>query len=175
MRKEMRRTMGALVALVVILGGTVAVAGTYYLITGAAETSKTQSTQSAQLIQAIGAGSPDPAHPRIGDFFPYACRTPAINTSRSCDVLPAGYVILPRLPVAPQLVRPAGMTDSAWVLLQKTFANGVCDPNETWITDPLDCAASGNQLNDPFTGRPGAPASVCQLIPIQEAKLNQSG
>ena|SRR2546426_3116975 len=108
-------------------------------------------------------GSSNQLPPKVGDFEPYACAKPAIVSDLECDTLSPGYVILPRLPNAPSPVRPQYMTESAWQLLQKTFGNGVCDPNETWLTAPLDCAASGNSVNDPYTGRPGLAASVCQL------------
>ncbi len=98
----------------------------------------------------------------------YACENPAINTQNFCDRLPAGYVIAPRLPNGPQAYCRAGMTDSACSLLKQTFSNGVCDPNETVWTDPLDCGCTGAVVGDPFTGRCGAPATVCQLQAVIE-------
>ncbi len=111
-----------------------------------------------------GGVSNQPA-PKVGDFFPYACGQPAIFSQLLCDKLSPNYVVLPPLPNSPRPVRPGNMSDSAWTLLQKTYGNGVCDPNETWWTSPLDCAASGNAVQDPYTGRPGAAAAVCQLLP----------
>ncbi|MDA4127094.1 MAG: hypothetical protein OK452_07825 [Thaumarchaeota archaeon] len=100
--------------------------------------------------------------PKVGDMFTYDCAYPATGSALSCSTLPAGYVILPRTAYSPTPSRPAGMADAAWALLQKTYANGVCDPNETWSTDPLDCSATGALVNDPYLGRPNAPATVCQ-------------
>ena len=149
------------VPLVIILGGILALFGPSNFSAVRTGTS----TTSSQSSLAVVANSPDPTHPKVGDVFPYDCGSPASKTSLSCDRLPPGYVILPKLPNAPPLVRPANMTDSAWHLLQKTFGNGVCDPNETWWTSPLDCAVFGNQITDPYTGRVGFVTSVCQQNP----------
>ncbi len=93
----------------------------------------------------------------------YYCAKPAVNSQNFCDQLPPGYQIAPRLPNAPSAPCRAGMTDSACQLLKQTYVNGVCDPNETVWTDPLDCGCTGAVVGDPFTGRCGAPATVCQV------------
>ena len=98
----------------------------------------------------------------------YACSKPAINSQNFCDQLPPGYQIAPRLPAGPAAYCRAGMIDSACALIKQTFANGVCDPNETVWTDPLDCGCTGAVAGDPFTGRCGSPATVCQLQALQE-------
>ncbi len=103
----------------------------------------------------------------------YACTSPAINSQNFCDQLPTGYKIAPKLPAGPSASCRAGMTASACALLKQTFANGVCDPNETVWTDPLDCGCTGAVVGDPYTGRCGAPATVCQLQALQEAKAAQ--
>ena len=95
----------------------------------------------------------------------YDCALPAVTSSYSCDKLPAGYVIAPRLFNAPDPQRPSGMTDSAWSLFQQTWANGVCDPNEAVWTNPLDCGCTGALGADPYTGRCSVPATVCQAQP----------
>ncbi len=114
---------------------------------------------------AVPAGSTQ-AQPTSNQASPsnldYACEKPAVNTQNFCDKLPAGYQIAPRLPNAPAPSCRAGMTTSACQLLQKTYANGVCDPNETASTDPLDCGCTGALVGDPYTGRCGLAASVCQ-------------
>src|SRR5579863_1924249 len=79
-----------------------------------------------------------------GCFQPYDCSLPAVVSDLACAPLPAGYVIPPKLPNAPASPpRPAYMTDAAYALLTKTYGNGICDPNETFLTSPLDCAAYG--------------------------------
>ncbi len=92
---------------------------------------------------------------------PYDCPKPSENTELLCDILPAGYQIAPRLPNAPAAYCLSGMSATACALLKQTQSNGVCDPNETWKTDPLDCGCTGALVPDPYTGRCAAPASVC--------------
>ncbi len=94
---------------------------------------------------------------------PYDCPTPAISTQYACDQLPQGYKLAPKLPNAPPVYCLSGMTASACALLKQTYANGVCDPNETVWTAPLDCGCTGELTGDPFTGRCAAPATVCQV------------
>ncbi len=92
---------------------------------------------------------------------PYDCPKPSANSELLCDILPAGYSIAPRLPNGPPAYCLNGMSSQACTLLKQTQSNGVCDPNETWRTDPLDCGCTGALVPDPFTGRCAAPASVC--------------
>ena len=98
-----------------------------------------------------------------GSFPPYDCPRPAANSQLLCDILPAGYMstLAPRLPNAPPAYCLTNMSDTACALLKQTQSNGVCDPNETWKTDPLDCGCTGALVPDPYTGRCAAPASVC--------------
>jgi hypothetical protein len=120
-------------------------------------------TSNTTTATATSIGGPNPASPHIGDSFAYGCAKPSISSQLSCDQLPPGYVILPREPNAPAAPRLANMTDSAFALIQKTYGNGVCDPNETWLTSPLDCGVPAALVADPYTGRAGSPAVVCQL------------
>ena len=103
----------------------------------------------------------------------YSCKAPAINTYKFCDQLPAGYQIAPRLPNAPQAFCPTGTSDSTCLILKQTQSNGVCDPNETVWSDPLDCGCTGALIADPFTGRCGSPATVCQLQAQEQAAKQQ--
>jgi hypothetical protein len=91
----------------------------------------------------------------------YDCPKPSANSELLCDILPQGYQIAPRLINAPTAYCLTAMSASACALLKQTQTNGVCDPNETWKTDPLDCGCTGALVPDPFTGRCAAPASVC--------------
>lgn len=91
----------------------------------------------------------------------YDCPKPSENTELLCDILPTGYQIAPRFPNAPAAYCLTGMSDTACALLKQTQSNGVCDPNETWKTSPLDCGCTGALVPDPYTGRCAAPASVC--------------
>jgi hypothetical protein len=81
--------------------------------------------------------------------------------------IPSGYSVASRLPSAPVFPCPSGMSSTQCSLFQQTCGNGVCDPNERCNTCPFDCPVTGALVCDPYTGRPSAPASVCQITPQQ--------
>src|SRR5712692_9894776 len=93
----------------------------------------------------------------------YVCQKPAIISQYTCDQLPAGYQIKPRALAGIQVTCASLMTQSACALLKQTYSNGVCDPNETVWTSPVDCSCSAALVADPYTGRCALPATVCQL------------
>ncbi|HEV2137509.1 MAG TPA: hypothetical protein VGR53_01560 [Nitrososphaerales archaeon] len=109
----------------------------------------------ASHSSSIGAGN--------ADSLPYNCGLPAINTQYSCDKVPQGYQAAPHLSNAPPAYCASGMTASACSLLKTTYANGICDPNETVWTDPLDCGCTGELTGDPYTGRCNSAATICQV------------
>lgn len=144
-------TVGA-VALVIVVG----LGFTFYILTApGAPVGTLASVSSTKTVSQSGQ-----AAPAAGG---YSCGTPAINSQNFCDKLPVGYQIAPHLPNGPPPYCAAGMTASACQLLKQTWSNGVCDPNETVWTDPLDCGCTGAVTGDPFTGRCGAPATLCQV------------
>ena len=75
--------------------------------------------------------------------------------------IPSGYVLAPHYPNAATYPCPAGMDASSCKQFQASCGNGVCDPNESCATCPIDCGVSGQLTCDPYTGRPGAPISIC--------------
>jgi hypothetical protein len=77
--------------------------------------------------------------------------------------IPAGYSLTPHLPGAATYPCPAGMGAAQCKVFQASCGNGVCDPNESCSSCPIDCGVSGQLTCDPYTGRPGAPISICQL------------
>ena len=77
--------------------------------------------------------------------------------------IPAGYVVAPHYANAPQYPCPPGMDAPQCTTFRASCGNGVCDPNESCTSCPIDCGVSGQLTCDPYTGRPGAPISVCQL------------
>jgi len=81
--------------------------------------------------------------------------------------IPAGYNIAPRPQGAAPWPCPSGMPSDACRVFQQTCGNGVCDPDESCSSCPIDCGVSGGQVCDPYTGRAGSPASVCQIQAIQ--------
>jgi len=157
-------TLGATsVAIILGLGFTL-----YILTAPGAPAGNLTSSSSTQTTSSSSTQTTSQGGQNIPPATGYACSKPAINSQNFCDQLPAGYQIAPRLPAGPAAYCRAGMTDSVCALLKQTFANGVCDPNETVWTDPLDCGCTGAVVGDPFTGRCGSPATVCQLQALQE-------
>lgn len=77
--------------------------------------------------------------------------------------IPSGYSLAPHLPNAATYPCPNGMDASQCATFKQSCGNGVCDPNESCATCPIDCGVSGQLTCDPYTGRPGAPISICQL------------
>jgi len=152
---RLRITGVVILATVISIGGYVF----YSLAFSVTPTNASNGTSNAVITQ----GAIGPAGTK------YACGTPAVQTELYCDQLPAGYVIAPSLPNAPPPFCPTGMTSSACDLLKKTANNGVCDPNETPDTVPLDCGCTGALAFDPFTGRCSGTASVCQLNLVRQA------
>lgn len=83
--------------------------------------------------------------------------------SKYLGYIPQGYQVSPREPNAPVFPCPTGMSTAQCQQFQQTCGNGVCDPNETCSSCPIDCGVTGSLVCDPYTGRGGAPASVCQV------------
>jgi hypothetical protein len=77
--------------------------------------------------------------------------------------LPAGYSLAPHYPNAPVYPCPPGMNPTQCTQFQASCGNGVCDPNESCATCRIDCGVPGQLTCDPYTGRAGAPVSVCQV------------
>jgi hypothetical protein len=80
--------------------------------------------------------------------------------------IPSGYVLAPHYPNAPKYPCPSGMNTQECAQFQASCGNGVCDPNESCASCPIDCGINGQLTCDPYTGRPGAPISVCQVAAI---------
>ncbi len=107
---------------------------------------------------------------------PYDCGYPSNTTQFSCTTLPSGYQIAAKLVNTPPVTCLPQETAAACALLKQTSGNGVCDPNETPVTAPLDCACPGATAPDPYTGRCSDPATVCQAIgaPILPQETNKT-
>jgi len=80
--------------------------------------------------------------------------------------LPAGYTLSPHYLNAPQYPCPSGMNAAQCASFKASCGNGVCDPNESCASCAIDCGINGQLTCDPYTGRPGAPVSVCQVAGI---------
>lgn len=77
--------------------------------------------------------------------------------------IPAGYSLTPHLVNANVYPCPSGMNAAQCTQFKATCGNGVCDPNESCATCPIDCGIAGSLTCDPYTGRAGSPVSVCQV------------
>jgi len=77
--------------------------------------------------------------------------------------IPQGYTIQSKALAAFVFPCPPGMTQLQCQTFTQTCGNGVCDPNETCSSCPVDCSVPGDMSCDPYTGRAGAPATLCQI------------
>jgi len=75
--------------------------------------------------------------------------------------IPAGYALAPHNPVASTYPCPAGMSSDQCKLFKASCGNGVCDPNESCATCPIDCSVPGPLTCDPYTGRALSHTWVC--------------
>jgi hypothetical protein len=137
----------AVVLVAIIAGG----AGIYYYTSAPPGfSSQTSSTTTASGVG--GSGYQDSSGQPQGAWAGYL------------GFIPAGYVVAPHQGNAPTFECPPGMSSSACTQFKQSCGNGVCDPNESCATCPIDCAPTGSLECDPYTGRPGMPASVCQAM-----------
>jgi hypothetical protein len=77
--------------------------------------------------------------------------------------IPQGYTVAPKALAAFVFPCPAGMTQAQCSQFTTSCGNGVCDPNETCQSCPVDCTVPGDLSCDPYTGRAAAPATLCQI------------
>lgn len=147
----MSKTVAVGVLTVLIAGGAAAIY--YYTMPGGASSAGTLSSSSAVTSAQTGS-----SHSVGGWQNGY---TPEGEWVSYLGYLPPGYVPAPHGSNAPTWPCPSGMSADACKAFQSTCGNNVCDPNESCATCPLDCAPSGEATCDPYTGRPGAPISVC--------------
>jgi hypothetical protein len=158
---------GAALGILVILIAAGAV-GIYYYTMAPAGTS-TVSTSSGQITTSTSAGSANngtqqgPAGGNCTKNASGQCTNPQGAWADYLGYIPSGYVLSPHYPNAPQYPCPPGMGSTQCAQFQASCGNGVCDPNESCQTCPIDCGVSGQLTCDPYTGRSGAPISICQV------------
>ena len=78
--------------------------------------------------------------------------------------IPAGYVLAPHYVNDYAYPCPPGMDSTQCKMFQASCGNGVCDPNESCATCPIDCGIAGSLTCDPYTGRSAAPTSICEVL-----------
>jgi len=149
MRKAVAKAaMAAMVIVAIVAGGSVI----YFYTAPHASPATLSTTRSSSGTVPSSGGYQDSEGMPYGSWATYL------------GYIPAGYVPVPHQANAPTFPCPSGMQADQCATFQKTCGNAVCDPNESCTSCPLDCAPTGNLLCDPYTGRPGMPASVCQAI-----------
>jgi hypothetical protein len=156
---------------VLILAGAV---GIYYYTLAPAGSATTSSTVSSSASNTVSSSSQaennsSQAGPAGGSCVRNAqgqCTTPQGAWADYLGYIPAGYTLAPHYANAPTYPCPSGMNPQQCTLFKSSCGNGVCDPNESCATCPIDCGINGQLTCDPYTGRPGAPISVCQVAAI---------
>ncbi len=84
-------------------------------------------------------------------------------TSRYLGYLPKGYQLAPLLPSAPSYPCPSNLNSTQCAVFKTSCGNGVCDPNETCSSCPIDCGVPQSLSCDPYTGRASGLGGVCEL------------
>ncbi len=165
-RIAMGKAAVVVVIVVLVLGGAVGV----YLYTSApptnpittsSNTGGSGATTSTGSQTSTTAGSTPSGAPAGG--YMDANGQPQGTWASYLGYIPNGYPLAPHSQYAAQYPCPSGMNSAQCTLFKSSCGNGVCDPNESCATCPIDCGVPGQLTCDPYTGRPGAPISVCQI------------
>jgi hypothetical protein len=77
--------------------------------------------------------------------------------------VPKGYTVAPLLPSAPAYPCPSNLNSTQCSQFKQSCGNGVCDPNETCSTCPIDCGVPQGLSCDPYTGRASGLGGICEL------------
>ena len=157
----------AVLALLVIAGAV----GIYYYTAAPSPSSTTSSNVGSSTVSSASqAGTNSSASgPSGGSCVRNAqgqCTQPQGAWADYLGYIPAGYTLSPHYLIAPTYPCPSGMNAQQCTLFKASCGNGVCDPNESCASCPIDCGINGQLTCDPYTGRPGAPISVCQVAGI---------
>jgi hypothetical protein len=154
---------------VLIIAGAVGIY--YYTAAPATTTSVASSSSSTNTSSTSQTGSAtSETGPAGGSCVRNAagqCTTPEGAWADYLGYIPAGYTLAPHYPNAPTYPCPSGMDATECAVFQQSCGNGVCDPNESCASCPIDCGIAGQLTCDPYTGRPGAPISVCQVGEVE--------
>jgi len=165
-RSALAKVTAIAVLAVLILAGAV---GIYFYTLAPATTqssSVVSSTAPSTSQTSTSSSATSQAGPAGGNCVRNAqgqCETPEGAWADYLGYIPAGYTLAPHFSNAPTYPCPSGMNAQQCATFQASCGNGVCDPNESCATCPIDCGISGQLTCDPYTGRPGAPISVCQV------------
>jgi len=147
-----RITIVAVLAVLIMAGAV----GIYYY-TSAPPGTNTNTTTSSSQTSGNTAGAGPSGGSQDANLVPHGAWSDYLG------YVPSGYKLAPHYTNAATYPCPPGMGTTQCALFQKSCGNGVCDPNESCATCPIDCGVSGLLTCDPYTGRAGGPASVCQM------------
>jgi hypothetical protein len=84
-------------------------------------------------------------------------------TSKYLGYIPKGYTVAPLLPSSPSYSCPSNFNSTLCAQFKASCGNGVCDPNETCSTCPIDCGVPQGLSCDPYTGRASGLGGICEL------------
>jgi hypothetical protein len=160
-RNAIAKAAVAGVLAVLIVGGAVGIY--FYTLAPAVVTTNTSTTSSTVITSnsSTGTNSSTAVGPSGGSQS--STGVPQGAWADYLGYIPSGYVLAPHYANAPQYPCPSGMNPTQCSLFKASCGNGVCDPNESCATCPIDCGIAGQLTCDPYTGRAGAPVSVCLL------------
>jgi len=88
--------------------------------------------------------------------------------------VPSGYTVAPLLPNSPAYPCPSNYNSTQCAQFKASCGNGVCDPNETCSTCPIDCGVPQGLSCDPYTGRASGLGGICELT-IPYTNTNPAG
>ncbi len=140
---------------VLIAGGAIGIY--YYTSTPATNLSTSRSTTET------GSSNTSPTSSAPASGYQDSTGQPQGAWAAYLGYIPAGYTVAPHYPNAATYPCPSGMDPTQCKQFQASCGNGVCDPNESCATCALDCGVPGQLTCDPYTGRAGAPISICQV------------
>lgn len=132
-----------------------------------------QASVAVMLVGLIGVGA--------GGLYSYTAvsqttsssQDPCNMNSANCQYLgyiPKGYTVSPLLPAAPSYPCPSNYNSTQCTQFKASCGNGICDPNETCGSCPIDCGVPQGLSCDPFTGRASGLGGVCEvMIPYTNA------
>jgi hypothetical protein len=142
---------------VLIVGGAVGI----YLFTSAPTTSPSTTSSTALSTSSGGSTTSQASGPSSGSQD--SSGQPQGAWADYLGYIPAGYTLAPHYQNAATYPCPGGMDPTQCAQFKASCGNGVCDPNESCATCPIDCSVPGQLTCDPYTGRAGAPISICQM------------
>jgi len=122
-------------------------------------TSSTTTSSSATSASSMSSTPQSPKAPcgwQDSSYQPYGCWAAYLG------FLPAGYVLGPHYANGGVYPCPKGMAESQCRQFRASCGNGICDPNESCGSCPIDCQDAG-QICNAYTGRGTAATVVCQV------------